>query len=43
MIVDTTLTIDFLRRKPQAIAFLDDLQRKDALVTHPVVVAGSRV
>jgi predicted nucleic acid-binding protein len=39
VIVDTTLTIDFLRRRPEAIAFLDELRGKGELVTHPVVIA----
>ena len=39
MIIDTTLTIDFLRRKPNAIAFLDNLRERKELSTHPVVVA----
>lgn len=39
MIVDTTLVIDFLRDRPAAIAFLDDLLAQGELWTHPVVVA----
>ena len=39
MIVDTTLTIDFLRGNSDAIAFLDNLRERNALSTHPVVLA----
>ena len=39
MIVDTTVIIDFLRRRAEAIQFLDETKAKAALITHPVVVA----
>lgn len=39
MIVDSVIIIDYLRRKPQAIAFLDSLRATNALMTHPAVVA----
>jgi len=39
VIVDTTVVIDFLKRRAEAIAFLDDLQETGQLLTHPVVVA----
>lgn len=39
MIIDTTLTIDFLRRRAEAIAFLDEIRAQKGLLTHPVVIA----
>lgn len=39
MIVDTTLIIDFLRRRSEAVVFLDKLRGQGNLVTHPVVIA----
>ena len=39
MIVDSVIIIDYLRRKPQAISFLDSLRATNALMTHSAVVA----
>jgi predicted nucleic acid-binding protein len=39
VIVDTTLVIDFLRKRPEAVAFLEDLRIRRELETHPAVIA----
>jgi predicted nucleic acid-binding protein len=38
-VIDSTIVIDYLRGKPDAVAYLDSLRAAGPLVTHVVVVA----